>query len=705
LNGLHAWSFALVFGLLGAVHGQEVAEAPVDLDAQLADFARAEAAFALADDAAPHRYAEAQAAFAGILAVDSGSTAARVGLLRLVEAEASAAAYREGVRFGEHPPPPERERVVEAAAAGDLPALVALLDSRLIYGREYEEAERARLEELFGDTDAHLGDLETRAPGSAWVRVLRVRNEDYQRRGELAWRVLDPWLQPRRGSLYLWRFVARCLALSMDEPLDDGFVAQLEEALSACPDSPLAPAIRLDLAQRLPPAEAWEVLTALEVAYPASDYWDDARWWRANLLNEWRWRERLDLYEGIMRRGVPGNFQGAACQQLVDSYLLLKRPADAWACLERLGPRADPGQVQRTLLALGRFEEAERRARARLEELTGLENASQAAVVRRHLGEALAGQGRQAEALDAFFVAGEHALSGRRLWVFVRCLLGVYTFPLLGNVFFLLLSLVAVVVASLTVYRNLRRARCAVPAGSLLAALVVGLHLSLSLRSGAPSLAVAFWLLSTGVHTLLLVCAGALLLRAAGVRMGAGLARRAPPQPGAPRRQGWARLGLATGVALGVMVALTAGLHALATPQLHPFFVRMQDYVPQSQFSILLGGEGQRMTWALLASMAAIHEEIMFRGLLLGLAVTTTRRVLRGRTSSRLARRLAEGCGVLLTSLLWAFPHAGMVDPEWWKMLQVTALGLVLGHLCLRRGLLAAIVAHVAFNLMAVLLS
>jgi hypothetical protein len=46
-----------------------------------------------------------------------------------------------------------------------------------------------------------------------------------------------------------------------------------------------------------------------------------------------------------------------------------------------------------------------------------------------------------------------------------------------------------------------------------------------------------------------------------------------------------------------------------------------------------------------------------------------------------------------------------MVQPEWWKMLQVSGLGMILGLLAFRRGPAATIVAHVTFNLASVILS
>lgn len=65
------------------------------------------------------------------------------------------------------------------------------------------------------------------------------------------------------------------------------------------------------------------------------------------------------------------------------------------------------------------------------------------------------------------------------------------------------------------------------------------------------------------------------------------------------------------------------------------------------------------------------------------------------------AHRLA----VLLTSVVWALAHAGTLDSEWVKFLQIFVLGLGLGWLNRRYGLEACIVTHGVFNLVMVSLS
>ena len=56
---------------------------------------------------------------------------------------------------------------------------------------------------------------------------------------------------------------------------------------------------------------------------------------------------------------------------------------------------------------------------------------------------------------------------------------------------------------------------------------------------------------------------------------------------------------------------------------------------------------------------------------------------------------------ILLTSLLWTFLHAGAVDPDWVKFVQIFPMGLVLGWMFRRFGIESCIAVHVLFNLAA----
>lgn len=56
---------------------------------------------------------------------------------------------------------------------------------------------------------------------------------------------------------------------------------------------------------------------------------------------------------------------------------------------------------------------------------------------------------------------------------------------------------------------------------------------------------------------------------------------------------------------------------------------------------------------------------------------------------------------VVLTTAVWTIGHANALDPEWVKMVQIFALGVPLGFLFRRFGLESCIVAHGAFNVLA----
>ena len=54
--------------------------------------------------------------------------------------------------------------------------------------------------------------------------------------------------------------------------------------------------------------------------------------------------------------------------------------------------------------------------------------------------------------------------------------------------------------------------------------------------------------------------------------------------------------------------------------------------------------------------------------------------------------------GIFVATLIWTFGHAGMVDPDWAKFLQIFPFGLALGWLFKRQGLESCILAHALFN-------
>lgn len=86
---------------------------------------------------------------------------------------------------------------------------------------------------------------------------------------------------------------------------------------------------------------------------------------------------------------------------------------------------------------------------------------------------------------------------------------------------------------------------------------------------------------------------------------------------------------------------------------------------------------------------AAVREELLFRLLLLGGLL----RLHRDRSPDA-----GPGPALLVSALVWAGLHLGLVEPDWVKLAQVLPAGLVLGWLQLRLGLGAALAAHATWN-------
>ncbi len=105
----------------------------------------------------------------------------------------------------------------------------------------------------------------------------------------------------------------------------------------------------------------------------------------------------------------------------------------------------------------------------------------------------------------------------------------------------------------------------------------------------------------------------------------------------------------------------------------------------------LLDGPVSMILFLPLALVAAVVEEVIFRGGIQGL---TERFLPRLRIGVPLAQRIA----IVTASLVWAFGHAGMMLPNGVKETQIFLTGLVLGELRVRGGMRACIAAHLALN-------
>ena len=128
-------------------------------------------------------------------------------------------------------------------------------------------------------------------------------------------------------------------------------------------------------------------------------------------------------------------------------------------------------------------------------------------------------------------------------------------------------------------------------------------------------------------------------------------------------------------------------------------FMRFLDDLPMvASVAEALSGASDKWFGVLLVTLAALQEEVLYRGFTLPILATYF---------SRGEERVGAGAwwsAQLITASLWAMAHAGMTHPQAWKFVQVAGLSLVLGELFRRRGLAPCIVAHGLFNVCAILL-
>lgn len=123
------------------------------------------------------------------------------------------------------------------------------------------------------------------------------------------------------------------------------------------------------------------------------------------------------------------------------------------------------------------------------------------------------------------------------------------------------------------------------------------------------------------------------------------------------------------------------------------------DYAPDPALSALQQARtdvaGADLAWRLLlreAIYAAVVEELIFRYGLLNWLAWRCRHLAHGQTAA-----------VVLTSVLFAAMHYGVVEPAWLKTVQILPLGFLCAWLALRFGLASAIALHLCFNVVACL--
>jgi len=89
-----------------------------------------------------------------------------------------------------------------------------------------------------------------------------------------------------------------------------------------------------------------------------------------------------------------------------------------------------------------------------------------------------------------------------------------------------------------------------------------------------------------------------------------------------------------------------------------------------------------------IASCAPWVEEVTWRFFWPALLLYTFRNV-----------RLKWVYSIVITSALWSIAHAGMLNPEWMRFIQIFVYGLLLGWLLKKRGLEACLASHFISNI------
>ncbi len=151
--------------------------------------------------------------------------------------------------------------------------------------------------------------------------------------------------------------------------------------------------------------------------------------------------------------------------------------------------------------------------------------------------------------------------------------------------------------------------------------------------------------------------------------------------------RGWA-LAAGAGAAMGLVSGLAFWSLGVGEGPAIELVKRLFPALDFSNPSVLLG-----LTLPAVL-VAAVSEELLFRGLI---QAWLTRWL--GGTSRAMV------LAVLASSALWALAHWGNTDQPWLKLGQIFLIGLALGALVRRYSVEASIIAHVALNVVSVLLA
>ena len=610
----------------------------------------------------------------------------------------------------DHRPSPNRPRTFAGPRIQVAPAIAVL--------EQLEAIEPDNIWTLFGR--ARLDMLLWGGTGNTTVRVqvqrkwtmrVRERTENWHR-PPIVLTTIEPLLNTDRGCLLFWNYYLT--------DLTNGSEAHLADALQAAyanPSSPLAPKLLYEIAQwELKPQRRWELLSEITNVYPHSPIWDNAQLDRAYMLHDHKPKEALALAEQIFQ--VNHATVARRTHNLAGDLLLrLGDPQgaiDHYSKIEREWNVPMNTPIGNAFGDLGDWAAAEDRFRKealRLSAEKTIHTLTTQMRVQVLLADAVAFQGRYQEALQLFdsipaFVEGFPEPARPDLPpvslrpAYIQTVLHLFGFPIMAGSLLIVLTMSACLIAVAIWIARIRPILPFLAISGILAVCVATLQTIYSIEfHEIDQPALIAYISSSFLRNFLLVGAGAYLLHNAGFRLNNFLQRPAHKLLG---HLAW--LGELV-LALGLMTGWSVLLYQIQTPELGTFFLRMADIYRGSEFSVLLNHQENLLGACLLVTVAAINEEILFRTFLLGVFLSLFQ--LPGTAAQSVTRPGLAACAlaILATSLFWALPHAGMVQPEWWKMLQVSGLGIILGILGLRRGPAATIVAHITFNLAAVLLT
>ncbi len=260
------------------------------------------------------------------------------------------------------------------------------------------------------------------------------------------------------------------------------------------------------------------------------------------------------------------------------------------------------------------------------------------------------------------------------LWArWMACYLRVSPYFTISMGLTVLLTALSGVLAIVVLVSQWSRTRRYLTAAVVLTLLVGGIQVIVhGVALGVPK-ADLVWTGLLSARTFLVVPAGMALAAAVGIRT--------------PRARILAR-SIAAGVVAGLLMgAVTWAFLAWKTPTPSDLLRFLWDPLREGELGAILEPSQHPIAAVLLVMTAGVAEELTCRLFFLGLLVRSLRAV-PGRWA----------ISILLVSFFWAIAHAGMVEPESWKLAQVFAMGLILGVLAKREGILACIVAHAAFN-------